>query len=384
MPPKKGQKFNRYDEETKKEAVRLRLEEEWSYAQIQEKLGIKSDAQILMWVRKHQNGESFEDYRGRWKKKHFSGIEEENEYLKAQVEYFKKAQSKSTWGGKLDKQARFQIIETMTQGHAIMLLCQIAEVSRAGYYKWKGALSAQEQRQEQDADLKEHILAIHRLRPYFGYIRMSTALKREGLLVNRKKVRRLMRELGIRSVIRKKRPLAGRKPSVVFANVLNRDFKAEAPFSKLVTDITYVRIGHDFSYLSTVMDLHNNEIVAWELSERNDLNLVFDTVKQLGIRKGALLHSDQGFQYTHKAYETLLLAQGLTGSHSRRGNCYDNACMESFFSHLKTEQLYLKRPNDTDSARRLIAEYIEFYNQERFQKKLGDRSPVEYRIAVAA
>lgn len=272
----------------------------------------------------------------------------------------------------------------MIVNYSVVMLCKIAEVSRAGYYKWKTALNNQQQRRERDADLKEHILAIHRLRPYFGYIRMCTALRKEGLLVNHKKVRRLMRELGIRSVIRKKRPNAGRKPSVVFANVLNRDFKASAPFTKLVTDITYVRIGHDFTYLSTVMDLHNNEIVAWKLAERNDLQLVLDTIKQLGTRKGAILHSDQGFQYTHKAYATQLLAQGLQGSHSRRGNCFDNACMESFFSHLKTEQLYLKRPNNEHSARLLIAEYIEFYNHERFQKKLGDRSPVEYRKAFAA
>jgi Transposase and inactivated derivatives len=283
----------------------------------------------------------------------------------------------------LDKQARFETIEELMLRYPVVVLCKIAEVSRAGFYKWRSASSAQKQRLDRDADVKEHILAIHRLRPYFGYIRMSTALRKEGLLVNRKKVRRLMRELGIRSVIRKKRPNAGRKPSVVFANVLNRDFHADAPSTKLVTDITYVRIGHDFNYLSTVMDLHNNEIVAWEFSERNDLQLVLDTVKQLGTRKDAVLHSDQGFQYTHKAYETQLSAQGLQGSHSRRGNCFDNACMESFFSHLKTEQLYLKRPNDGHAARRLIAEYIEFYNHERFQKKLGDRSPVEYRMAIA-
>lgn len=90
MPPKKGQKFNRYDEETKREAVRLRVDEQWSYSQIREKLGIKSDVQIIDWVQKHQNGESFDDYRGRWNKKHFSSVEEENEYLKAQVEYLKK------------------------------------------------------------------------------------------------------------------------------------------------------------------------------------------------------------------------------------------------------------------------------------------------------
>ncbi|HIC3435359.1 TPA: IS3 family transposase, partial [Campylobacter jejuni] len=193
------------------------------------------------------------------------------------------------------------------------------------------------------------------IRPYFGYKRMRTALRKEGLQVNTKKVRRLMRELGIRSVIRKKRPFAGRKPSIVFNNVLNRQFAADEARKKYVTDITYIRVVDDFIYLSVVLDLYNNETVAWEVSERNDLDLVLSTVKQLG-NGDAILHSDQGFQYTTKTYANLLQEQGLTGSHSRRGNCFDNACVESFFSHLKTEKLYLEKPRDIAHARKLIAE----------------------------
>lgn len=212
---------------------------------------------------------------------------------------------------------------------------------------------------------------------------MRTALGKEGFVVNHKKVRRLMRELQIRSVIRKKRPFCGRKPSVLFPNVLNREFSATAPVQKLVTDITYVRIGHEFAYLSAVMDLYNNEIVAWELSERNDLKLVIDTVQQL--KNGpSLLHSDQGFQYTTKSYAKLLEEKQLTGSHSRRGNCYDNACIESFFSHLKSEKLYLEKPQNLEQARSQITEYISFYNKERFQNKLDDLSPIEFREKAAA
>ncbi|WP_430691933.1 IS3 family transposase [Paenibacillus woosongensis] len=383
MPPKKGQTFAKYSEETKKEAVRLRTEENWSYSMIKEKLGIKSDAQIISWVRKAQRGESFEDCRGRWTKKHFSSVEEENAYLKAQVEYPKKAQSKSTRGGKLDKQARFESIREMSPLYPLVKLCKIAEVSRAGYYKWLNTLADREAMLEADTMLKDHILAIHRLRPYFGYYRMRTALRKEGLLVNHKKVRRLMRELGIRSVIRKKRPFTGYKPSVIFHNVLNRKFAAEAVMEKYVTDITYVRTGNDFIYLSVVMDLYNNEIIAWKLSERNDLQLVLETVKQI-TAPGALLHSDQGFQYTTKSYAALLDDLRLVGSHSRRGNCFDNACIESFFSHLKTEKLHLEKPKSIGEAQELIAQYIDYYNHERFQKKLGDRSPVEYRETIAA
>lgn len=147
----------------------------------------------------------------------------------------------------------------------------------------------------------------------FGYKRMRTALGKEGLVVNHKKVRRLMRELQIRSVILKKRPIAGRKPSVLFRNVLNREFSATAPVQKLVTDITYVLIGHDFAYLSVVMDLYNNEIVAWEFSGRNDLKLVMDTAKKLKCRP-SLLHSDRGFQYTTQSYAKLLEEKKLTGA----------------------------------------------------------------------
>jgi len=120
----------------------------------------------------------------------------------------------------LDKQARYRTIEKMSIKHPVVMLCKIAEVSRAGYYKWKATIRFREASKERDTDLKEHILAIHRIRPYFGYKRMRTALRKKGFQVNHKKVRRLMRELGIRSVIRKKRPFAGRKPSVVFPNVL--------------------------------------------------------------------------------------------------------------------------------------------------------------------
>ena len=146
MPAKKGQTFNRYSEETKKEAVRLRVEEGWAYNRIMEKFGIKSESQIITWVRKSQNGESFEDYRGRWTKKHFSSAEEENAYLKAQVEYLKSSIRTYT-GGKLDFEARCQSIQEISKWAPVVWLCRIAEISRAGYYKWKRTLSLERNEQ---------------------------------------------------------------------------------------------------------------------------------------------------------------------------------------------------------------------------------------------
>ncbi|WP_431191602.1 IS3 family transposase [Peribacillus frigoritolerans] len=384
---KKGQTFQAYTEELKREVVRLKVEEGWSYRQIRERFGIKSDAQIASWVKKVQNNESFEDQRGVWNRKNFSSVEEENTYLKAQVDYFKKAQSKSTWEGMVLKAERFQIIDGLRKTYPLSWLLKIAEVSKAGYYKWRKTHSARSLRLEKNLWIKEHILAIHKLHPYYGYKRMTGALSRERIVVNHKRVRRLMRELGVQSVIRKKRPFYGRRGSVVFHNVLNREFYAEMRFHKLVTDITYVRIGDTFAYLSAVLDLYNNEIVAWEVSTRNDLELVHNTLNQLRDKpfsKGALLHSDQGFQYTTKSYENQVKELGIRGSHSRRGNCHDNACIESFFSHLKTEKLYLTCPKTAEQAYLAIQEYIEFYNTARFQEKFNGLSPIEYREKATA
>ncbi|TYR80815.1 IS3 family transposase [Priestia megaterium] len=376
---KKGQTFTTYTEELKREVARLRLEEGWSYRQLRERFGIKSDAQIVEWIRKVQNKESFEDRRGVWNRKHFSSIEEENAYLKAQVDYPKKAQSQSTREGVVLKKERFHLIDTLRTKHPLAWLLKIGEVSKAGYYKWRKNRSTVSARVEEKVLLKEHILAIYKVHPYFGYKRMTQALSREGIEVNHKRV--------LKSVIRKKRPFYGRRGSVVFANVLNREFYAENPFEKLVTDITYVRIGETFAYLSVIMDLYNNEIVAWEFSERNDLELVIRTLEQLKekvIEKKALLHSDQGFQYTTKSYEQRLEELKIQGSHSRRGNGHDNACIESFFSHLKTEKLYLVHPKTAEHAYQAINEYMDFYNHERFQEKFNGLSPIEYREKAVA
>lgn len=285
------------------------------------------------------------------------------------------------------KKERFSIIDTLRRVYPLRWLFQIAEVSKAGYYKWRKHHDIYRLRQKRDVWHKEHIVSIHHKHPYYGYKRMTRALAREGIVMNHKRVRRLMRELGIQSIIRKKRPFYGRKTSVVFKNHLNREFQAEKQGQKYVTDITYVRVGEQFVYLSAVLDLYNNEIVAWDLSTRNDLDLVLSTLNKLKGRTFTpqpLLHSDQGFQYTSKAYAKQLERFGIIGSHSRRGNCFDNACIESFFSHLKTEKLYLVHPKTYETAYQAIEEYIIFYNEERFQEKLHGLSPIEYREKAVA
>jgi len=221
----------------------------------------------------------------------------------------------------------FAIVRELNAKYSLCLLLHHAGLSRSGYYKWV----KREDSVDKDEIIKNHLLAIHSIRPFYGYRRMAVILRREGFAVNHKRVYRLMKALGIQSVIRKKKRYFGKSGSIVFADLLRRNFNSLAPGLKFATDITYLPTMTGFIYLSAVQDLHSKEIVAYSLSSRNNLALVLSTLAQLKTQPGAILHSDQGFQYTHKVYAENLAIMGLCGSHSRKGNCLDNAAIESFF-----------------------------------------------------
>ena len=282
--------------------------------------------------------------------------------------------------GSAQKGYLFQIIDELRSKHSLCVLIHHSGLSRSGYYKWKKKKGIP----SRNDMLKEHILSIYSLRPYYGYRRMVTALKREGFAVNHKRVYRLMRVLCIQSIIRKKRRYFGKSGSIVFNNLLERDFSAPSPRKKFATDITYLPTTEGFIYLSVIQDLYNNEIVAHSFSSCNDLNLVLTTLDKLPISPDAVIHSDQGFQYTHKLYQQQLTKLQLQGSHSRKGNCLDNACVESFFSHLKTEVFLGSSLMNKEQTIAQLEEHIRFYNEGRFQKRLGQLSPVEYREKLAA
>ncbi|AMO87363.1 Integrase core domain protein [Solibacillus isronensis B3W22] len=281
---------------------------------------------------------------------------------------------------------RYQIIEEMKDRYPITWLTKMAKLERSGYYKWlkNGKVSL---RKHNDIVLKEQILAIHQTHKMYGYPRMKIALWDKGFLVNHKKVYRLMSELGIQSIIRKKRRVWGNRLSRVFDNVLERQFKERVENEVLVTDITYLPTKNGFLYLSAVQDLYNNEIVAWRISKRNDLELVMDTLQELTAKRNvyrSIIHSDQGYQYTSIKYHQTVEQLGMIGSHSRKGNCHDNACIESFFSHFKSECLYLLHDYSEETVRQAVEQYIYFYNYQRFQKRLNHLAPIEYRHQMAA
>ncbi|MCC9090743.1 IS3 family transposase, partial [Bacillus pumilus] len=203
--------------------------------------------------------------------------------------------------GRILKTARFEAVHELKGLYPLTWLVCIAKVSRSGYYKWHKNQRMRMERQQKEQLLKEHLMAIHHSRPFYGYPRVTIALKKEGFHINHKRVYRLMKEMNIQSIIRKKRRYFGRKASVVQPNRLNREFKTNQYNQLYVTDITYIACQHRFYYLSAIQDLYNNEIVAWKLSKRNDLELVMKTLESLTSQrdvKGAVLHSDQGFQYT--------------------------------------------------------------------------------------
>ncbi|WP_179884380.1 IS3 family transposase, partial [Bacillus cereus] len=247
--------------------------------------------------------------------------------LQSSGSLFKKAVSKSI-GGVLVQTAKYEIIEELRSQYKVTWLVIIAQLNRSSYYKWRSTCKQRQLRLLKDDTLLEQIQAIHIKCKEYGYPRMKIALREAGFLVNHKKVYRLMRELQIQSIIRKKRRFFKGKSSKVFQNVVEQQFRNRKPNEVLVTDITYLSFKDKFLYLSVVQDIYNNEIVAWKLSHRNDLQLVLKTLDLVAQKRdvyGTIIHSDQGFQYTSRAYYHTLQQLGAIGSHFRKGNCHDNA-----------------------------------------------------------
>ena len=218
----------------------------------------------------------------------------------------------------------------------------------------------------------------------YGYRRITLALRNLGLAVNHKRVQRLMQLMGLKSHIRaiKYRSYKGQIGKVA-ANVLQRQFSAEKPNQKWVTDVTEFNLGGEKLYLSPVMDLFNSEIIAFQTQRRPLFGLVkemlAEAVSKLKPNEKPLIHSDQGWQYQMAYYQKQLSVQGLTQSMSRKGNCLDNAAMESFFGVLKSECFHGEKFSSIDDLERCVKEYIHYYNHDRIKVKLKGLSPIEYR-----
>ncbi|MFT6191770.1 MAG: transposase InsO family protein [Polaribacter sp.] len=234
-------------------------------------------------------------------------------------------------------------------------------------------------------EIKELINRIyHYHKGRYGYRRITIEINKRGLLINHKTVLKLMRELGLKSLIRVKRYKSYKgQIGLTAPNILQRNFKTVKPNKKWATDITEFKVLGNKLYLSPIIDLFNGEIISYDLSEKPDFKQVVAMLKmsfkKISNHKNLILHSDQGWQYQMKQYRRLLQDKGITQSMSRKGNCLDNAVIESFFGILKSELFYLNKYESISQLKKDIKEYIEYYNNERIKKDLSGMSPIEYR-----
>ncbi|MDY3041574.1 IS3 family transposase [Streptococcus pluranimalium] len=350
---------------------------------IKETLGLKNKSQIYTWMKWYEKEERHRFYQPVGKQYTYGkGMEQlsEVEQLKLQVELLKKYRSLNK---KIDKVSLIKLVEEYKTVYPVKVILDCFGVKRSTFYRWK----AEGEKLIPEDEVVEKIEQLCAENQFiYGYRTITRLLKKShSLLVNHKKVYRIMKEKGWLCRTRpKKAPNLG-KPYYVTENKLNRHFQASKPLEKLVTDITYLYFGNCQLYLSSIMDLYNREIVAYTISDCQDTDVVLDTLNQLELPQGALLHSDQGSVYTSKAYYQACTEKGITRSMSRKGTPADNACIEWFHSVLKSETFYLHnwRNLTKDSITDIVKNYITFYNEIRIQQRLNDQSPVNYRRLVA-
>jgi len=269
----------------------------------------------------------------------------------------------------------------LRQRYPLDALLKVAGLARSTFYYQQKVLQAT----DKYSDLKASICAVfneHKGR--YGYRRITLAMRSAGHLVNHKTVQRLMAGLQLKSCVRVKKYRAYKGDVGQAApNLLNRDFEASQPNQKWVTDVTEFKVGGQKLYLSPILDLYNGEIVSYDIARRPLFSMVGAMLKEafgrLEPHEKPILHSDQGWQYRMPIYSRLLKEHSVTPSMSRKGNCYDNAAMESFFGTLKSEFFYLTKFSNLDELHAGLVEYIHYYNHRRIKLKLNGLSPVEYR-----
>ena len=270
---------------------------------------------------------------------------------------------------------KYEVICAHREEYPVAVMCKFFGVSKSGYYDYVKRIS----RVEKDFELAEKIsLQQKRCFQTYGYRRMHIWLEQQGIHHTPKTILRIMKKYGLLSEIRRRRKWQNLGQQVHrYENLLNRQFHADRPNAKWVTDISYIHTKEGILYLSMIRDLYDNSIVAYKTASSQTVNLVLDTIRQAMRREkkkvaaDLQLHSDQGFQYTSQAYFKLTQSYKITPSMSRRGNPYDNAMAENFFSILKTECIYRHKPKSFREANSMIDRYIDFYNNERIQAKTG-------------
>ena len=291
-------------------------------------------------------------------------------------------------------QGKFEIIHDTVHKRNNLLsvseLCRIADVSRSGYYSWKSSAALRLLREDADRADFENVLDAYSFRGYAkGARSIYMRLLHKGIRMNIKKIRRLMKKFGLKCPFRGPNPYRqmakALKTNSVFPNIVNREFFKGGVRKTLLTDITYIFYDGGVCYLSTILDAFTREILAYEISTNLMVTFVLDTVEDLIAKHGStlddttIIHSDQGCHYTSKAFIQKLRDNNFVQSMSRKGNCWDNAPQESFFGHMKDEIKYeIAMMKTFDEVKTKIDDWIDYYNNDRYQWELAKLSPKEF------
>ena len=388
----KGVPNKRYTAEFKKLVIETMQEEKLSYSETCRRFDVNSRDQIKSWERIYleEGPEGFAiERRGRG-----STGSSTKETAKGCRRRSAGRGSAAACGGRLPKKfaslgfgrratpaQKTLVVQKLRQKHALSILLSIAQLPRATfYYHLK-----QMQREDKYASVKEEIAAIyHENRGRYGYRRITAELRKRKFSVNHKTVQRLMKKLGLvcRVRMKKYRSYKGEVGKIA-PNLLNRDFRAEKPNQKWVTDVTEFSLFGEKLYLSPILDLHSNDLVSYTISDRPVLSMVTTMLNEAFAKipdgTNLILHSDQGWQYQHKQYQRMLREKGIRQSMSRKGNCLDNAVIENFFGLLKSELLYLQEFRSMEHFKLELIEYLDYYNNRRIKAKLKGLPPAIHR-----
>lgn len=273
----------------------------------------------------------------------------------------------------------------LRQSYAVVDLLEVVGLASSTFYAWDAGRKKPD-KYARAKELIQQIYDAHRGR--YGYRRIACALRDYGVDLHANTVRRLMGLLNLKSLQRLKHFKSYKgKVGTVAPNVLQRDFSASKPNEKWVTDVTEMKVGDEKVYLSTIKDLFNREIVAYEMSLRPTMEMVNSTLKQalakIGSDQRPTLHSDQGWHYQMPEFRKMLSDRNLVQSMSRKGNCHDNASMESFFAVMKTECFHRQKFADINALKATIHKYIQYYNTERISTVLGGLTPLAFKVKHA-
>ena len=273
------------------------------------------------------------------------------------------------------------MIQELRREHDLAILLEIARLPKATFYYHCN----NQKKADKYAVAKAEITAIfHENKGRYGYRRVTDELRNREIHLNHKTVQRLMKELGLVCRVRMKKYCSYKGEKGTTAdNELNREFRAEKPNQKWVTDVTEFRLFGQKVYLSPILDLCSGDIVTYTISDSPNLLMVTAMLEQafqkIPDNTGLLLHSDQGWHYQHKQYRKMLEEKGVKQSMSRKGNCYDNSVMENFFGHLKSELLYLQEFDSVEHFKAELIDYIDYYNNRRIKARLKGLPPALHR-----